>query len=312
MNVVMNNKWRMIKTTQKTLTTNSSVWGGFVKFGVYKGQLDAEIVIIDNKENLLMEIDRGPKKEKERLRMAMVRDCLKVSSSGYAFADDTEDTLLATKMEFTKSDLLNLVDSEQANKAEMVYNVIHPILASLEDYNILPLDLTNLKNSVEAYRDFLTAPKNSADTGAGLREELEVHIAKCMWILKKMDRLMEHFKENNNEFVTVYTKSRVIVDLGHRYKKAICDIAGVVKNLATSAFEEGVSVYILGDEKHGVKTDVGGAYILGAYQDGEVVLVFEKEGFDLKEVPLLVIKKENQEVNVSLKPVDPVEPPPGE
>jgi len=305
MNIIMNNKWRMIKTTQKTLTLNSGVWGTFVKFGVYKGQLDAEIVIIDAKESLLMEIDSGPKKEKERLRMLMVQDCMLVSGSGYAFADDTENTLLAEKMDFTKSDILHLVDSEQANKAEMVYNVINPIVASLEDYNILPLNMTNLKNSVDAYRAFLTAPKNNADAGAGLRGELEVHIAKCMKILKKMDRLMEHFKENNHEFVTVYTKSRVIVDLGHRYKKAICDIAGVVKNLATSEFEEGVSVYILGDEKHGVKSDVGGFYTLGAYQDGEVVLVFEKEEFERKEVPLLVIKKENQEINVSLKPIEP-------
>ena len=256
---------------------------------------------MNDKESLLMEINRGPKKEKERLRLVMAQECMIVAGSGWAYADDREDTLLATKLDFTKGDLLHLVDSERANKAEMVYNVMLPIVADLDVYNITALILTKLRDSVTGYRAFLTAPKNNADAGAGLHGELEVHIGNCIKLLKKLDRLMEHFKEHHNEFVTIYFKSRAIVDLGHRYRKAICDVSGIIGSLGTTDLVDGVSVFILGDEKHGVVSDGGGYYKLCSYRDGEVVLVFEKDGFGRKGVHLLIVKKENQEINIELK-----------
>ncbi len=36
MNNILNNKWRMILASQKTLATNEVIWEDFVKFGVYK------------------------------------------------------------------------------------------------------------------------------------------------------------------------------------------------------------------------------------------------------------------------------------
>jgi len=312
MDNVTNNRKRMIVATRKTLDTFSTVWADFVKFSGYVTTLDAEIVIINDKENLLMEIDSGPKKEKERLRGLMVTSCMKVSGSGYAFADDTENTLLLEKMDFSKSELLHLVDSEQANKAEMVYNVLHPIVASLEDYNITALDLTTLKNRVDAYKEFVTAPKNNTDLGAGLRETIHLHVAKSMRLLKKMDKLMNHFEEDNHEFVTVYTKSRVIVDLGHRYRKPICDVTGSIKKAGTTTALGNVSVLIEGDEKHGVVSSADGLYKLDAYQDGDVILVFELEGYVRKEVALLVLKGENLVVNVEMEAVGENPPPPNE
>jgi len=312
MNNTTNNWIRMIRASIKTLGAFGSVWEGFTKFEDYNAILIAEMVIVDQKGNALMEIDRGPKLEKERLRGLMVTSCMKISGSGYAFADDTENTLLFEKMDFRRSDLLRLVDGEQANKAEMVYNVIHPIVGSLVDYKITAPDLATLKSRVDAYREFLTAPKNNTDLGAGLRDEQLVHVKKCLRILKKMDRLMDHFEEDNHEFVTVYTKSRVIVDLGHHYRKPICDVAGLIKKAGTTNVLEGVKVTIEGDEKHGVVSNASGLYLLGAYQDGDVILVFELEGCVRKEVHLVLLKGENQEINVELVAVEVNPPPPNE
>lgn len=278
MNGTLNNQFRMIRTTWKTLQDNSVIWADFVKFAAYCAALGIEIVIIDDKADLLEEIDGGPKAEKERLRALMVQSCMKVAASGYAYADDEEDTLLLEKMDFSKSELLNLVDAEQANRADMVYNVIHPIVADLADYNIVAADLTELKSSVDAYRVFLTAPKNNADVGAGLREELVVHKNKSMRLLKKLDKLMEHYKEDHHEFVTVYTKSRVIVDLGHRYRKPISFVTGKTFKVGTGETLVGVSLTILGDEKHGVLSSNVGMYSVGAYQEGDLILVAEKTG----------------------------------
>ncbi len=312
MNSTTNNWIRMIRACIKTLSAYGSVWDGFTKFEDYNSDLIAAMVIVDLKANALMEINKGPKLEKERLRGLMVVSCMKNSGSGYAFADDTENTLLLEKMDFRKSDLLRLVDSEQANKAEMVYNVLHPIVGSLVDYKVTAPDLATLKSRVDAYREFLTAPKNNADLGTGLREEQLIQVKKCLRLLKKMDRLMDHFEEDNHEFVTVYTKSRVIVDLGHHYKKPICEIAGLIKIAGTTNVLREVSITIEGDEKHGVVSNASGLFYLGAYQDGEVVLVFELEGYVRKEVPLLILKGENQEVNVELEAVVPNPPPPDE
>jgi len=312
MNGTLNNQLRMIRTTWKTLQDNGVIWADFVKFAAYCAALGIEIVIIDEKANLLMEIDGGPKAEKERLRALMVQSTMKVAGSGYSYADDENDTLLLEKMDFSKSELLNLVDAEQANRAEMVYNVIHPIVADLADYKIVAADLTELKSRVDAYREFLTAPKNNADVGAGLREELVVHKNKSMKLLKKLDKLMEHYKEDHHEFVTVYTKSRVIVDLGHRYRKPISFITGKTVKVGTGETLNDVKLTILGDEKHGVLSSNVGLFSVGAYQEGDLILVAEKTGYGRKEFPLVIVKGENQEMDIALEAVAPNPPDPSE
>jgi len=307
-----NNQIRMIRTTIKAMDLNPNPWDGFVKMESYVGQVKGIVLDIDAKFDLLMEIDGGPKKRKELVRNLLIQSTLKISGSGYAYADDEDETLLMEKMDITKSDITALVDSEQANKAEMVLNVVTPLVSSLGDYNVLLADLTDLHDLIVEYRDFLTAPKNSNDAGSGLRDDILLLVKKALWILKKMDRLMEHLKEDHSEFVKVYFKARMIIDLGHRYRKPISFVSGKTKKLGTGETLVGVKLTILGDEKHGVVSSAIGEYSIGAYQEGDMILVAEKVGFGRKEFPLVIVKGENQDLDIDLEAVAPNPPDPNE
>ncbi len=67
-------------------------------------------------------------------------------------------------------------------------------------------------------------------------------------------------------------------------------------------------VYFEGDEKNVVRSDENGLYAIDALQEGEQVLVAEKEGFAKYEEIMFVVKGENQELNLELEAIEPIVP----
>ncbi len=301
----------MIRTTLKNLNDNKIIWTGFLPVENYVVLIGNSVTEIDRQEGIIASIDGGPSKRKELLRQLMLQTCLKISGSAYAYADDNDNTLLLSKMDITKSDFTYLSDGEQANKAEMVYNEINPIVASLVTYKILPADMTELKDRIKDYRDFLTAPKTSINIGAEARDEIKVQIKKTMKVLEKLDRLMEHYREDEHGFYELYFMARIIIDYGHRYRKAISTINGKVIDFESEAIVVNAKVYFEGDEKNKVISDETGLFKIGAFKVGELVLIAEKEGFKKCEEIVFIVKGEDMEMNLELEKgeiaIEPVE-----
>ncbi len=303
------NQTRMLRTSKDTLNDYKTKWTGFVVFENLYGDLNTVVVKIDKNLNIIAGIDTGPSKSKEILRQLMVQSAMKISGSAYVYAIDTNNTLLASKMDLVKSDFSHLSDGEQANKAEMVYNEINPIVASLVTYKILPADMTELKDRIKDYRDFLTAPKTSINIGAEARDEIKVQIKKTMKVLEKLDRLMEHYREDEHGFYELYFMARIIIDYGHRYRKAISTINGKVIDFESEAIVVNAKVYFEGDEKNKVISDETGLFKIGAFKVGELVLIAEKEGFKKCEEIVFIVKGEDMEMNLELEGIEPIVPP---
>jgi len=304
------NQIRMIRTTLENLNDYIVKWTGFVPVEKYVALITANVAKIDVQEDKIASIDGGPSKRKEILRQQMQQTSMKISGSAYAYADDIGDTILLSKMDISKSDFTYLSDGEQANKAEMIYNETHPIVTSLSDYKILPADITELQKRIKDYRDFLTAPKISINIGSEAREEIKKLIKAILRVLIKLDKLMEHFREDEHEFFELYFKSRMVIDLGHRYRKAISKITGKVIDFESEAIVANANVYFEGEEKNLIKSDENGLYAIGAFKEGELVLIAVKEGFKKCEEMLTIKKDEDQELNLELEKVEtPIIPP---
>ncbi len=311
-----NNQIRMIRTAKQNLADfKESSWTGIVVIQKYYDQLTDSVKEIDFQENILAAMDTGPAKKKRILRGLMIHSALGISGSAYSYADDISDTTLKENMNIRRSDFPKLSDAEQANKAEMIFNVLSPIVAlvpnPLKDYMVEQPNLDDLKTRFTDYRNYLNAPKLNINAGSEARDIIRKEVKKSIAILEKLDRIIENFHQSDPEFYEMYFKSRIILDLGKRYRKPISFISGKVIHFETEESIVGVNIYFVGFEKKCVLSDNDGLYNLGAYKEGELLLIAEKEGFSKYEEVIIIKKGEDQEFNIELEPL-PATPPPDE
>ncbi len=309
-----NNVTRMLKTCDKTFDDFNEIWDDIIAFKKYVLQFKEFIAGIGENEIILSGIDAGPSKQKDIFRASMIRFTLKMAGIGYCYADDTEDAVLKEKMDIHISYFSHLTDDEQTAKAEMVYNLLNPLVIAtpnvLADYGVLPANMVDFKDCITTFKDYILNPKSVSLSGSEAKKNIKAFNKKGQALLKKTDKFMENFLEENHDFYDTYFRSRVIYDYGHRFKKPISVSAGKVLVLDTQIAIPQAKIYFVGFEKKFVLSDNLGNFNIGCYQIGNMMLVAEKVEFNKVQKLMVVVKDENQHFNIEMKPVSENPPPP--
>jgi len=309
------NKTRMIKTTNKCFADFHDEWAGNVAFEKYVNQSNDIVHDIDQNLIVLSGIDAGPSKQKDIYKSVMIHSTLKIAGSGFCYADDIEDAVLKEKMDIKISDFSSLTDDEQAAKAEMVYTLLNPLVIAtpnaLADYAILPANMVELKDRVSTFKDYILNPKSVHLSGNEAKKNIKALNKKALLVYKKTDKMMEHFLETSYNFYETYHNSRVIYDLGHRFAKPISFSSGKVLEMDGTNPIVGAKIYFVGFEKKFVISDNLGAFNIGSFQIGNMMLIAEKEGFNNVQKLMVVVKDENQHFNIEMKRL-PENPPPSQ
>ena len=213
------NEINMIRSADNVLHKYSTRYASLTAMGNYVTALDGVIIAIDAQESIVNGITTGQTTDKSNKCLAMVTVALIVAGAGYSYAIDTGDDILLKKMSLTKSDFARKVDGDDASLADMVYNTLNPIVASLADYNITSAIMTDFLGKITAYRAVLESAHTNIQAGKDARAAVKKQVKIGIAILDKTDKLMLQFDTATDEdFYDAYTDSREIYDMGKGHK----------------------------------------------------------------------------------------------
>ncbi|MBK9274709.1 MAG: hypothetical protein IPM49_09240 [Flavobacteriales bacterium] len=209
------NQLTMFYAVQKTLERHGAVWSGTPAMVAASTEYDANIASLEAcVEKQVIDI-RGFARAKAEAEAEMVAMTLQVAGGVRAYATVVGDSVLADKMNVTRSTLLRHRDSVVAQHCQGIHTEATAVVASLADYGVLPATLTALQGAIDAYVAAITAPRNAITQRKGATAELRMLIKDTTKLLvKRLDSLVEQYRLANAEFYREYHNSRMIVDLG--------------------------------------------------------------------------------------------------
>jgi hypothetical protein len=301
MDIGNENSTTMLVTSDDTLQKYISIWTGFAAMEQCCTDLDAVITGLQNNSLIRESRIKGTTEDKHAKEIDMVNAALKVSSSVYVYAVDINDNELKEKMDFPKSRLNRMRDTQKADACELIHESANAVIASLAPYNITAADLMHLQSKIDIYHDNIAKPKIAVNRKAVARIDEDLLIRRGKSILKKIDKLMEHYKSSQPDFYEMYFKSRNIIELGHRTHKPVCTIGGRVMDFVTEQPLGGVKIYIFGEENE-VSSNAQGEFKLNAMKEGNALLVAELPGYLKYEEDVEMVKGGDIDLSIDLEP----------
>jgi hypothetical protein len=149
----------------------------------------------------------------KRIKMTdMIDRTLVICSSLFDYADDSNNNDLKENVDMARYKLNKLSDLEKANACDVIVSLANFHIGAMgTDYIIVPADITDLADAVTAFRVHIPKPRQVISTGATAREEIRLLVKEAYKVLKKLDKLMEHFKKSNFDFYDRWFRARNII-----------------------------------------------------------------------------------------------------
>ena len=209
------NQLTMFYAVEKTLERHTAVWSGVPAMATATTEYGANIASLEAcVEKQVIDI-RGFARAKAEAEAAMAALTLQVAGGVRAYATVVGDSVLADKMNVTRSALVRHRDSVVAQHCQGIHTEATAVVGSLADYGVLPATLTALQEAIDAYVAAITAPRNAITQRKGATAELRMLLKDTTKLLvKRLDSLVEQFRMSQPVFYRDYHNSRMIVDLG--------------------------------------------------------------------------------------------------
>ena len=209
------NQLSMFYAVQKTLMLNQAIWSATPAMVTASDEYTLNINAMEScVERQVIDI-RGFAKSKAVAESKMIGHTLVVAGCVRAYAAVIGDTVLADKMNVTRSTLLRHRDAVVAQHSQGIHTAATEVVASLVPYGITAATLTALQDSIDNYVEALTAPRNAIMLRKGATTELKMLLRDTSKLLtKRLDALMESFGATEPEFYRDYYNARMILDLG--------------------------------------------------------------------------------------------------
>ncbi|MEI6852814.1 MAG: hypothetical protein WCL06_08230, partial [Bacteroidota bacterium] len=202
--------------TQQAYKTEWLLMQPFVKANDRIGALKDKIVVKCVETGLK---STGVTTDKKMRLFEMVDMTLVIAASVYDYADDKNNNELKTNASVTRSGLMKGSDQEKADACDLIVGLANANITDMgTDYIIKQLDIDNLSDAVDAYRLHIPKPRQVISSGATTRVEIQMLVKEAYVVLKKLDKLMEHFKKSNFTFYDKWFRARNIILRGEHKK----------------------------------------------------------------------------------------------
>lgn len=215
MNKQQENQLSMFYATQKALTDNNTLWSGIPAMVDATNEYNTNIRMIEDcVERQVIDL-RGYAQAKAEAEAAMIGMTLAVAGAVRAYATTVGNSVLAGKMNVTRSGLLRHRDAVVAQHCQGIHTKANAEVANLADYGVTAATLTELQTMINTYVAAISAPRNAITGRKGSTAELRLLIKDTNKILaKRLDSLMEFFALTQPNFHRDYWNARIIVDHG--------------------------------------------------------------------------------------------------
>lgn len=149
---------------------------------------------------------------KNDIRSRLGSETVKLAGVVQTFADDTNDFQLRDDMKVTPSQLQRMRDDEIAPFCQFIYNRASEHTSALREYNLEAADFTRLQTLINEYTAESPKPRNAVSQRKTTNANIAALFADNRKRLKKLDKQIETFRDENPDFVETYFNARVIVD----------------------------------------------------------------------------------------------------
>ncbi len=169
---------------------------------------------ISSKDQEKSTVTKGKTAKKTALENKLIAMIVKLAKSLNAFAFESENYELQAKTEVTKSHLTKSRDSDILRIGNSIYDQAKAQLAGIEDYGVTNEAVELLSATIELYKTSIGEGSTGKADRVGATASLKNLFYDTDLILKKrLDNLMENFKESDSELFRKYKAVRVIRDL---------------------------------------------------------------------------------------------------
>ena len=171
-------------------------------------------------ENNLMEIDtlkeqqatdiKGLSKQKDALRKTATQKAIEISKAILAMARITNNILLANEVAYTETDFRKASDNEVDTHLSVIYSAALRNQTELQQYNVTPEKLTELKTAIDTFKAAIGTPKSGTIERKQITDRLATLFVNEMVIIDKIDLLVETLKFSSPTVYTEYQDNRKI------------------------------------------------------------------------------------------------------
>jgi len=301
MNAKQEAKLTMGKGVEQHLDTNSAIIAAVPALVTAVSELKTIIANIVGTTQLKDVNLAGIAIDKTVSKQTLAQKTADIAGFIYAFAAATDNNTLQQEVNYNLSKLLKTRDEQLAPRCQIIHDKGIEFKTQLADYGITDATLADLQAAIDSYSATSPKTRTAISTRKTLKSNLAEEFRQLDAVLKKrIDKLINIFRDSHPDFVKTYESNRIIPDP----PTTTTQLKGIVTNSADGTPIKGATVTIVELGKI-AKTDSAGKYqfkpaILGTYTIRITATGFQDFEDDEVEIKMGTVNS----LNVGLSPID--------
>lgn len=209
MNKLQNNTFSMLTSIEHHFNQHLNVWNTNIPITHNKEQLSNYIINIKKASSFQLINNRGVTDTKKTIRIQLETVAYKIIAAASAYATFNNKSDLFLRVNYTKTHLKKLRDTElQSIATNLVTNVL-PVITDLAPYGITPYTLETLTETINLFAVNINKPKEATETKKETTTQIAELLKKASVLLKtQLDLLVVGLETTDRDFVVLYTSLR--------------------------------------------------------------------------------------------------------
>lgn len=221
MNNSQQNKLNMYQAVEAVLDSNKPVWESLPGFVTAVGDVEANIATIAGLAQV-QSARSGAAAEKGAVLESLLDSATQIAGATRAGAVIGKDYELATKANFSRSELARGRSSEVVSRCRNVWTVANDNLDVLGAFGVTASKLTTLKKRIDDFETSQPRPRQDRANSSAATQTLPELFKQTDEILSGcLDGLIVQFQATDADFVNAYQTARKIVSVGTRKKSGV-------------------------------------------------------------------------------------------
>lgn len=274
MNKNQENKLTMFKTVIAVLNNNSALFSAFAPFQAQVTDFDSVYNQILTEIAAQSEPTTGYTTQKGALREQAVKLGLLIALKIKAYAKLTNNSVLYSRYDITASGFNGKRDTELVSMLNEIHSTATANIANLAAYNLTPAQLATFSSAITDYHNEVTSPRLVINDKVYAGENIERLLTEGTDILKTLDGLILEYETSDPAFYFAYTKSRKIINFGHRNTRIQLFV-----ELEDGVDATGTPVIIQKGDTTYMEKVTGGEALFESVKVGNYTLTIQKAGY---------------------------------
>lgn len=280
MNNRQTNTLNMYNAVSQFLNTYNAVWSGNATIAGMVTTFNGHISALNASDMAQKTITNGITQSKQQAKITMAKAAMVIAKAGKAYANATNNYVLAANFIFAQSDILRAKDTDADDICQGIHDALQPFIASTAPYGANAASQTNLQNAINTFSALIGRPRSQRTIVINATLSIAERFEATNTLLKdQLDPIMVQFKTTNAPFYNQYKAARVIVDVGNHHTVIL---RGFIYDASTNMAVANATVRVSGAANSAKITDATGIYNFVRLQPGDYTLTVSAPGYGMQ------------------------------